>query len=419
MTLHLACDNDIFPPLFGATQRLFGLARGMATRLAVRALCVVPNRSRGADAEQVAGVELRRVRSWHTSVGWWLERAGLVPLFTVEHGHRRRAAAYRARLGGPADVLMCDLALTGLFADGPALRPGPGAGATLRVYHAHNVEAERWRSVAPRVLGREHWGARLAALERRAVGESDCCVACTEEDAALLRSLHGARDVIVAENGYDETSIAPADPSARARARAALDIPSDAYVAAFVGGDWAPNHEALAWLIDDVMPKLANDGFVLLAVGAVAKRHADRRERWLVTRGGTPDLGGLLAAADAGLNPVTSGGGSNVKLPTYLAAGLAVLSTPFGVRGHGSLTTAVTTVERAQFADALRRRPLGWAARGVPPPPALADHAWGAIGARLADSLATRVAVRAIARTQSPAGPEPGTPAGRSPAGCQ
>jgi len=401
VTLHLACDNDIFPPLFGATQRLFGLARGMATRMNVRALCVVPNRSRGADAEQVAGIELLRVRSWHTSVGWWLERAGLVPFFTVERGHRRRAATYRARLDGPADVLMCDLALTGLF---------PGAERALRVYHAHNVEAHRWRSVAPRVLGRDRWGERLAALERRAVTESDCCVACTEEDAALLRSLHGARDVIVAENGYDETLIAPPGKEARARARVALGIPPDAYVAAFVGGDWAPNHEALAWLVDDVFPKLAGDRFVLLAVGAVARRHAGRREPWLVTRAETPDLGALLAAADVGLNPVTSGGGSNVKLPTYLGAGLAVLSTPFGVRGHAALTAAVTTVERGQLGDALRLRPLGWAARGAPPPPRLADYSWGAIGARLADSLATRAAVRAIARA-------PGTAAERSAAG--
>jgi hypothetical protein len=111
-----------------------------------------------------------------------------------------------------------------------------------------------------------------------------------------------------------------------------------------------------------------------------------------------------------GLNPVMSGGGSNVKLPTYLAAGLAVLSTPFGLRGHAALTAAVTTVERGQLGDALRLRPRGWAARGAPPPPRLADYSWGAIGARLADSLATRAAVRAIARA-------PGTPAERSAAG--
>jgi hypothetical protein len=409
VTLHLACDNDIRPPLFGATQRLYGLARGMATRMHVRALCVVPNRSRGANEEQADGIDILRVRSWHTSVAWWLERAGLAPFFTAEAGHRRRAEAYRAVLGEPPDVLMCDLALTGLF---------PGAGRALRVYHAHNVETERWRSVAPRVWGRERWGARLAEMERRAVRESDCCVACTEADAVTLRSLLGARDVIVAENGYDETQIAPPSANARARARATLGIAPDAYVAAFVGGDWAPNHEALAWLVDDVMPALASDGFVLLAVGAVAQRLGGRREPWLVARPASPDLGALLAAADAGLNPVVSGGGSNVKLPTYLAAGLAVLSTPFGLRGHARLTPAVTSVERGQLADALRRRPRGWAARGEAAPPALADYAWGAIGARLADSLATRAAVRAIARVPgATADPEPGTPTERRSAG--
>jgi hypothetical protein len=381
VTLHLACDNDIYPPWFGATQRLFGLARGMATRMDVRALCVVPNRSRGADAERAAGLEIRRVRSWHTSVAWWLERVGVAPLFTAERGHRSRAPRYREVLGEPPDVLMCDLALTGMFA---------GAGEALRVYHAHNVEAERWRSVAPRVWGRERWGAELAELERRAVHESDCCVACTAEDAETLRSLHGARDVIVAENGYDEIGIRPVDAGARARAREALGIRRDAYVGAFVGGDWAPNHEALDWLVSDVMPKLAGEGFVLLAVGAVARRHVGRSEPWLVARSETPDLGAVLAAADAGLNPVESGGGSNVKLPTYLGAGLAVVSTPFGLRGHAPLADAVVCVERAQFADALRHRPRGWVARGEPAPAALAGYAWGAIGARLAGELEER-----------------------------
>jgi hypothetical protein len=336
-------------------------------------------------------------------VAWWLERARLAPFFTAEAGHRRRADAYRAVLGEPARVLMCDLGLTGLFA---------GAERQFRVYHAHNVEAERWRSVAPRVWRREHWGQKLAALERRAVQDSDCCVACTEEDAATLRSLHGARDVIVAENGYDETQIAPASAEVRARARAALGIAQDAYVAAFVGGDWEPNHDALDWLVREVMPGLSHEGFVLLAVGAVARRLAGRSERWLVTREASPDLGPLLAAADAGLNPVLSGGGSNVKLPTYLGAGLAVLTTAFGLRGHARLAGAVTVSDRSQLAAALRRRPRGWAARGDAPPPALADYAWGTIGARLADALATRAAVRAIARP-------PGAPAERRSAGSK
>ncbi len=381
MRIHWACDNDIHPPLFGATQRLFGLARGLATRARVRALCVVPNRSRGAREEKVAGVELCRVKSWHTSAAWWLERARLAPLFTAEAGHRARAGAYRKALGEGADVLLCDLALTGLFR---------GARGALRVYHAHNVEAERWRSTAPRVWWRTYWGARLAEIERRAVSESELCVACTDEDARLLHSLHGAHDVEVVPNGYDETALAPATVESRAAARRALGLPEHAYVAAFVGGDWAPNHEALAWLVERVMPSLVADRFVLLVVGAVARRFTGRGERWLVLRPETPDLASLLAAADCGLNPVTSGGGSNVKVPTYLAMGLAVVSTPFGLRGYAPLSAAVTSAERDVIADALRARPRGWAARGEAAPAALGEYAWGALGARLAEVLAAR-----------------------------
>jgi hypothetical protein len=389
--IHVACDNDIYPPQFGATQRLFGLARGMATRARVRALCVVPNRSRGARAETVAGVELRRVKSWHTSVAWWLERGRLVPLFAAESGHRALAERYRRALGEPPDALMCDLSLTGMFAGASA----PGHGPALRVYHAHNVEAQRWESTAPPVLGRARWGVRLRALERRAVDESEVCVACTEEDADSLRALHGARDVLVIANGFDESTLRPPTPEARGSARKALGIPEQAYVAAFVGGDWAPNHAALAWLIEHILPRLAHEGFTLLAVGAVARRHAGTRAPWLVTRPETPDLASVLAAADAGLNPVTSGGGSNVKVPTYLALGLAVVSTAFGLRGYAPLAASVVSAEREAFADALHARPRGWAARGGPAPPALADYAWGALGARLADALATRAAARA------------------------
>lgn len=408
MLIHVACDNDIYPPLFGATQRLFGLARGMATRARVRVLCVVPNRSRGARAETVAGVELRRVKSWHTSVAWWLERGRLAPLFTAEAGHRARAEQYQRVLGAPdgpspagaselaerfPNTLMCDLALTGMFAGVPDR--SAGRGPALRVYHAHNVEAQRWESTAPRVFGRAAWGAKLQALERRAVHESDVCVACTDEDAALLRSLHGAREVEVVANGYDETALCAPTAEARASARRALGIPAQAYVAAFVGGDWEPNHAALAWLIEHILPRLAGEGFVLLAVGAVARRHTGTRAPGLVTRPETPDLASVLAAADAGLNPVTSGGGSNVKIPTYLALGLAVVSTAFGLRGYAPLSASVVSAEREVFADALHARPRGWAARGEAAPAVLADYAWGTLGARLAGMLATRVAARA------------------------
>jgi hypothetical protein len=97
--VHLACDNDIFPPRFGGTQRLFGLARGLATRAEVRALCVVPNRSTGATNETAGGVAIHRTRAWYTSLAWWLERGHVAPLFTADLGHRAQVGALRRALG--------------------------------------------------------------------------------------------------------------------------------------------------------------------------------------------------------------------------------------------------------------------------------------------------------------------------------
>ena len=115
----------------------------------------------------------------------------------------------------------------------------------------------------------------------------------------------------------------------------------------------------------------------------------------MIARGETADLSGLLAAADVGLNPVLAGGGSNIKLPTYLAAGLAVVTTPHGLRGFAALAPFVTVAEPAAMAEALRGRPAGWAlghAGGGEPPEPIAGYAWGRIGERLGDAFAARLA---------------------------
>jgi hypothetical protein len=41
-----------------------------------------------------------------------------------------------------------------------------------------------------------------------------------------------------------------------------------------------------------------------------------------------------FAAADAGLNPVAGGAGTNLKTGEFIAAGLPLLATPFGARGY-------------------------------------------------------------------------------------
>ena len=202
----------------------------------------------------------------------------------------------------------------------------------------------------------------------------------------------------VIENGFDETAVCPPAPAERARARAAIGIAPGEFACLFVGSDVPHNREALAAAVGHVMPPLAREGFKLLVVGSISRALEGRREPWLIVNPATPDLSRWLHAADAGLNPVTRGGGSNVKLATYLAAGLAAVSTPFGVRGYAPLVPLVTVAAIEQMAEAVRERPRGAAARGELPSPAIRAYAWGALGERLAAEFERRLGARAEPR---------------------
>ena len=97
----------------------------------------------------------------------------------------------------------------------------------------------------------------------------------------------------------------------------------------------------------------------------------------------------LLAAADVALNPVLHGSGTNLKVIEYLASGVPVVSTAFGVRGlevgNGRhLLVAephemVAAVERV-FADAPASEARARAGRAL----AIERYDWAALGSRLA-----------------------------------
>jgi len=208
-------------------------------------------------------------------------------------------------------------------------------------------------------------------------------------DAARMRELYGVTDarLAVIPNGFDETAIHAPAAAERAAARGALGFGAHDYVALFLGSDVPHNRAAANVLVRQVMPGLAGTGIKLLVVGSVAAALAGRREPWLVTLPETDDVAPALHASDAGLNPVTGGSGSNVKLPTYLAAGLAVVTTRHGLRGYDDLGALVTVAEPEAMSAALAARPRGWSARGEAMPGALAAYGWGRLGARWGDVL--------------------------------
>ncbi len=249
------------------------------------------------------------------------------------------------------------------------------------VYSAHNVEFDYVRAPASRRFGRERFTRRIETLERMAVRSSDMVVTCTKVDASRLEELYGLPSrAVVIPNGFDDTLLDFDRTSLRESARVALGIKPGDTAVLFVGGRAPHNLEGVEFLEREIVPRLES-GTHLLLVGNGGSRGGR------TTAGGSSihrlgfmeDIRPVLAAADVGVNPVAYGSGSNLKMLEYLAVGLPVVTTPFGLRGFEKLSDGMLVAGREEFVEAIAaRQPVPATIRGE-----LVEFGWKRIGLRL------------------------------------
>lgn len=185
--------------------------------------------------------------------------------------------------------------------------------------------------------------ANTRLLELVEEAERFCCrsarlvYACSDDDAAALLEHYGgpSRDMVVIPNGTDTREIRYADAAERGRLRRRLGQ-GDRPLAVFVGSGHRPNIEAAQHVLRaaERMPAIdfafignLKEAFAArtLPKNACFTGFVDNEERnvW-------------LHAASVALNPMLYGGGTNLKLLDYFAAGTPVVSSEIGVRGIGA-----------------------------------------------------------------------------------
>jgi glycosyltransferase involved in cell wall biosynthesis len=203
------------------------------------------------------------------------------------------------------------------------------------IYSSHDVNVflkrdiyARWPLVSKIVMP------RIANLEKIACRQSILTVATCEDDKDQLSSLYGvpADRIYVAPNGVDTADIVFPEDCDKEEAKQRLGWQGEK-VAIFIGGAHPPNAEAARFIISRIAPDVANCKFVLVGrLGSgVGKVTGENVQMLGLVDESTKKI--MLAAADIALNPMFHGGGTNLKMLEYLAAGLPVISTPFGARG--------------------------------------------------------------------------------------
>jgi len=223
-----------------------------------------------------------------------------------------------------ADIVLSDL---------PYCPPIPGPWRTKPWYLiSHNLEHKLLEQGSPRQRRFANW---MRGVEQAAPQTYTDIFSCAEEDRAFFEA-HGTRSQLklpMVRCGVDP-SLYSFSAELRPQTRAQLGLTDADWVLAFSGSGFTPNVEAFGEIKEFCRAEaefLARNRVYFLVVGSVSPQAY--RDGALIVTGRVPEVLPYFAASDAGLNLVTRGSGSNVKLFEYLAARLPVISTVFGARG--------------------------------------------------------------------------------------
>jgi glycosyltransferase involved in cell wall biosynthesis len=224
---------------------------------------------------------------------------------------------------------------------------------------AHNVEVDMKAAVLPPSPKRDAALDLVREVEGTCVRDAGLLICVSEEDKTRFQELYGKLPAtVIVPNGMDFGSAQREREKyhhlTREILRERMGISSP--LAVFMGSHHGPNNHAL----NDIyaMARQCPD-IAFLVMGSVcdaAPQSSTPENIRLLGVLSESEKNVVLRAAQVALNPVVSGGGSNMKMAEYIAWNAPVLTTPFGVRGFDlSDGLHIWVRELIDFPEAIRR----------------------------------------------------------------
>ena len=212
------------------------------------------------------------------------------------------------------------------------------------VLDEHNIEFDLQRRTAGSADGKMrlvynslNWR-KLAREEKAAWGRFDGVVLTSDRDRQVLLDSSPRTRTVVVPNGVDITQF-----------QATTETPADDQLLFFGANNYFPNHDALIYFIDEILPKVVerrpNVKFSIVGPG-VQQAVLDRRSRHVEIVGFVDDLMPHLERATAIVVPLRIGGGTRLKIVEAMAKSKAIVSTRIGAEGLD-----VTDGQEALLAD--------------------------------------------------------------------
>jgi glycosyltransferase involved in cell wall biosynthesis len=196
------------------------------------------------------------------------------------------------------------------------------------ILDCHNVETNAFRGAIEafpwwkRIVGIYLFG-RLKSLEIEAVENADAVFACSANDAGYFQKYNP--NIYVIPNGVDCDIFRP-------------EKKSDNKTIIFIGGTgYPPNAEALRFFLKDIYPRIQQEipDVQMTVIGATEKflRKNKIYNPSVTALGFVTDVNPYLLSASVGICPIRHGSGTRLKILTFMASGLPVISTRKGAEG--------------------------------------------------------------------------------------
>ena len=252
---------------------------------------------------------------------------GSSPLPVLNYTSTEMTETLRKILTGQTyDLIHLDIVQLAGYA--PVIRQYAGPQARI-VYNWHNIESEllrRYSRSEPSFLRRIYaaWTApRMERVERTILDTSFGHIVCSEEERQSVGNVAAGARVAVVENGVD-TAYFACDKSGGKRDRIL-----------FVGSmSYFPNIEAAGLFARDIWPhvrkRLPDCRFTIVGSNPGASLLELRELPGVEVTGTVPDVRPFYREALATVVPLRTGGGTRLKILESMAAGVPVVSTPFG-----------------------------------------------------------------------------------------
>ena len=326
--------RNAFPPLRGATVRVYNLLRHLSVRHEVwqfSQIEPIPWPQHASRELEITPTyrEFQFVHPAALLLSQLCERNWVsAPVLSGATLRLLRPVQLRQRLQW-ADVVLVEFPWQFEYCR-RAKFPGP------LVLASHNVESQKFESYArARGVDPSHsrWLRYIERAEASAARNADLVLAVSPEDRQALMHLYGLPQerVVTIPNGADVEKYSPVDLPTRQAAKRRLGLP-DAPCVLYIGSNVPPNQAGLQW----VRRLAAVAGrFTFVVLGPLFSKPG----RWgnLVATGTVEDTCPYFQAADISLCPIEHGGGTKVKLMEALAAGLP--SVVFEEALHGTRLT--------------------------------------------------------------------------------